>query len=909
MITIAKLGIETAQSYYRTDFAAESNRYYSQNQTLQGRWQGTLAQELGLTGAVLDEQYDRLTSGQHPHTGEQLVKHRPDSETSMVHTAAWDVTLRPGKSISLAALVGGDDRLVNVVRTANDAAMAALEKYVQQRMGGLNMPVTTRKWIVATFEHDTARPVDGYPAPLLHHHNLVMNMSALDADAQMRALWTREFYKAQTLAEAVYQSEIAKGARELGYHVKKSPTQATEIAGFTKEYLDAESPRHRVINGRLAELGLSGSVEAGKFVAMEWRESKIQLTPDQVRAVHRLHGEQFGAQAESIVAEAIARGPQARREIDVQKAVEFARRRLSERLAVFEHYEVVRDALRFGHGAHTVAEVEAEVARRVKEGSLVVATHVRPYAPAARYATDEMVAMEEDTIARMKLGQNSVEPIFAGVDLDESGAFADNPKRLEVLEGFLKTRDQLTAMNGAAGTTKSSSIKIIADHAMAHGFIVQGLTPTSTAAAALSEKGVRADTLQRHLVQQLGSKKQQRSGEEFEPSALPAKVLYLVDEASQVSARQMNSFLRTLRPQDQAILIGADAPGGKKVGQHTAVEAGRPFYQLQAAGMKTAHLNKIYRQKVDWLKDVVLSLRNGDTERALSTLAKHGAVYEMSHRQERFKKLGEWFAEAPESALVVSPDNESRRQINAAIREALRASGYLRGEGVDMPVLVPRDVLSADRTRVENYRVGDELRYAKDIASLGVQSKSYATVVDVDVVANKLTVKTADARELTYDPSRAGSGVSVFEQRRQNFAEGEHVQFTASDKKLGVSNRGTGVIERLDEAGKARIVLSSTGRVVLVDLNQQRHLDYAYTSTSHSAQSRTVERAAVQVDTDDYRLHALVNRVFSYVAGAAPSMSWRCLPITRKTWLKSWGGNMLFIPLLRRNRCRKSRRR
>jgi hypothetical protein len=171
---------------------------------------------------------------------------------------------------------------------------------------------------------------------------------------------------------------------------------------------------------------------------------------------------------------------------------------------------------------------------------------------------------------------------------------------------------------------------------------------------------------------------------------------------------------------------------------------------------------------------------------------------------------------------------------------------------------------------VENYKVGDELRYIKGSNSLNVKSKSYATVTDVDSATNKLTVKTADGRELTYDPSRAGSGVSVFEKRRQAFAEGEHVQFTATDKNLGVTNRSTGVIERLDSDGHARIVLSETGRAVNVNLNEQRHLDYAYTSTSHSAQSRTVERCAAQVDTGDHRLHGLINRVFSYVAGSRP---------------------------------------
>jgi hypothetical protein len=70
--------------------------------------------------------------------------------------------------------------------------------------------------------------------------------------------------------------------------------------------------------------------------------------------------------------------------------------------------------------------------------------------------------------------------------------------------------------------------------------------------------------------------------------------------------------------------------------------------------MKTAQFNKIHRQKAPWLKDVVLSLRNGDIERALGTLSKQGAVHEVSHQKERFQAIGKWFAEAPESALVVS---------------------------------------------------------------------------------------------------------------------------------------------------------------------------------------------------------------------------------------------------------------
>jgi hypothetical protein len=88
MITIAKLGVGTAQSYYKTDYSAATNRYYSQDQTLQGRWQGELAAEWNLVGPVTDEQYNRLTNGQHPHSGDELIRHRPDSDKAMSHIAA-----------------------------------------------------------------------------------------------------------------------------------------------------------------------------------------------------------------------------------------------------------------------------------------------------------------------------------------------------------------------------------------------------------------------------------------------------------------------------------------------------------------------------------------------------------------------------------------------------------------------------------------------------------------------------------------------------------------------------------------------------------------------------------------------------------------------------------------------------
>lgn len=129
-----------------------------------------------MTGEVEEQQFARLSEGQHPATGEQLVRHQTAREyenergqivRSMEHRAGWDATFSAPKSVSLTALVGGDDRVREAHRESVRTALDEMEKYVQARMGGNAPAQTTGAWTVAQFEHDSSRPVDGYAAPQL----------------------------------------------------------------------------------------------------------------------------------------------------------------------------------------------------------------------------------------------------------------------------------------------------------------------------------------------------------------------------------------------------------------------------------------------------------------------------------------------------------------------------------------------------------------------------------------------------------------------------------------------------------------------------------------------------------------------------------------------------------------------
>ena len=64
-------------------------------------------------------------------------------------------------------------------REAVRVAVDKMEACVQARMGGNHPSENTRDWAAAKFEHDTARPVDGYAAPQVHTHVVFRNMTEI----------------------------------------------------------------------------------------------------------------------------------------------------------------------------------------------------------------------------------------------------------------------------------------------------------------------------------------------------------------------------------------------------------------------------------------------------------------------------------------------------------------------------------------------------------------------------------------------------------------------------------------------------------------------------------------------------------------------------------------------------------
>jgi conjugative relaxase-like TrwC/TraI family protein len=860
MLNIPKaLNASQAQTYHKQEYTSAAQSYYKQGDEVKGEWQGKLAAGFGLSGEVGAREFSLLTEGRHPQTEAQLVKHRAAAEytnadgtttKSVEHRAGWDATFSAPKSISLTALVGGDERVREAHAAAVTTALHELERYTQARIGGNNPAEATGKFIAAKFEHDTARPVNGYAAPQLHTHVVIFNVTER-ADGSTRALQERSFFESQQYATAVYQSALTYKMRSLGYEIEAGRSGAPEIKAYTQEYLDASSLRSEKIRAEMEKSGRSGP-EAAQIAALATRERKQTLSRDEVLASHKEVAAAFGSQPERVIAAARERAATQElcpdKNTHAKEAVTYARDTLFEREAVADERKIMTAALRRGMGEATFAQVRDEFQAR-REAGQFRSVEGPKYSSGRSFTTPETIAAEHANIACVRAGQNAVAPIMATAQAKEqanSREFFNEAQRRSVQE-VLSSKDRVHGLQGLAGTGKTTTLEAIREGAEKSGFTVEGFAPSSRAAAQLREAGIDATTLQSFLAR----------GQNH-PSANPEiRHLYMLDESSLASTKQMRAFLERLNAEDRVLVIGDTR-------QHQGVEAGRPFQQMQEAGMQTSRLDQIMRQKDPELLKAVQHLATGETEKGVAMLAQQGRVTEIANGQDRITAIAKDYAAQPENTLVISPDNRSRQQINEAIRAELRSTNKLDDDNHKLQTLAHRsDMTGADRTWAARYNPGEVLQYTTGSKEYGIERDSFARVQRVDTRTNTLTVEKDDGASVSYDPRRL-RGVNVYKEAEREFSTKDRLQFTAQNKDLGVANRDLGTITHI-EGGQITVQLDGKSeRSVTFDTAEFRQYDHGYAVTSHSSQGLTAGRVIANIDTDSSR--SLINDRLAYVA-------------------------------------------
>jgi conjugative relaxase-like TrwC/TraI family protein len=527
MMTLSKaLAAGQAKDYFNAEYTSAQESYYSEGEVVKGKWFGRQAEAWQLQGEVNSEHFERLCEGQHPLNGDQLVRHVTSHkyenaygetiETSE-HRAGWDATFSAPKSVSLAALVGGDERILEAHDRSVDVALNELEKYVQARMGGNHPAQTTGKMIAAKFQHDSARPDrnTGYAAPQLHTHTVIFNVTETE-DGRIKPIQPLELYRSQRYATEIYRAVLATELQKLGYQIAVDPrTGAPEISGFSKDYLVASSPRREEVQreaaemkARLAQEGIKVEDGAGlRQAAAKTDRMTKQYDREQMRSRHLEMDARFGEQAFRSVEGAQLRGAMTLPEEQVQsrahESVTFARENAGEREAVVDKRTVLVDALRRNLGLTTYEAVVGEFAKNIENGNFIQITR-NPGID--EVTTSRTVAMEQSNIKTVTAGRGTQVPILGSEQLDsvlssisERQKITLNDRQRGAVETILGSTDRIIGLEGLAGTGKTTTLSVLREAAERSGYAVQGFAPTGTAADLLTESGIRSTTLQKFV--------------------------------------------------------------------------------------------------------------------------------------------------------------------------------------------------------------------------------------------------------------------------------------------------------------------------------------------------------------------------------------------------------------------------
>ena len=568
-------------------------------------WAGKGADALGLSGSVDPDVFSDILEGAVPDgSGRRLGRRLGDGEIS--HRPGRDVTFSASKSVSIAALIGGDERVVAAHDSAVRKTLAWIEENVVETRtmdaeSGRMVRAGGQKAVIATFRHEVSRNLD----PQLHTHAVIANM-VQGEDAKWRTMANEKLYASKMLIGALYRAELARGLEELGYAIEKTHADGRfEIAGapgrfpVSRSIVEAFSfsTRRGEIEAAMDARGLGepgSNPHLAARVALMTRAHKREVDRDALRESWQRQASELGFDAPRLVDEARHRqaaygnrplahaGHDREAEpgttTEADRAAAWAVAHLSEREAVFSRTDLLTSALAWKPGKVSIGEAEAAVTRLEKAGTLLAADYP---VPGDSLTTDRTAADERETIALMERGQGRGAAPMRGRAVDK--ALRNSPLtagQKEAVKLILSEKDRVVGVQGFAGTGKTTMLNRARALLEKRGFEVRGLAPSASAARTLNaEAGIASETLQGFLARNAGVAEGRLSHRgEHAMKARFSKTVLVVDEGSLASTVQTRDLLRianTLRI-PRVVLVGDEK-------QLDAVDAGKPFAQLQGA--------------------------------------------------------------------------------------------------------------------------------------------------------------------------------------------------------------------------------------------------------------------------------------------------------------------------------------
>jgi conjugative relaxase-like TrwC/TraI family protein len=828
MLSTSNVSAEQAETYYTQD------DYYSRDaQQKASRWAGKAAAKLGLAGNVESETFQQLLNGMAPD-GQLLSGKQTPAEN---RRAATDYTFSAPKSVSIAALVQQDDRVLAAHHQAVTTALTILEQryaLARQMTATGRQRVLTGNLMAAVFTHTTSREME----PQLHSHCVVMNATQLP-DGQWRSFSNEAAIAHQKLLGEIYQNELAVALKQQGYEIEPKANGQFELAGYTPELLKLFSTRRQQMEQLMAIWDAEGtpildangeeirsSAARREAAALRSRKQK----PKDVDPNRLFRGWNALIQLKGLELPAI---PQPSQEANVQDVIQFSEnigtalenaiQHCGERESVFKQTHLERFVLEHHLGEQSFERLERAIAHN--DELIQIDDN--------KYTTQSALNLELNTIRMMQGGKGHVRAIATPNQINThlEGKTLTLGQR-DAIQLASTTNDQFIAWQGVAGSGKTFALSEFSAIAQAQGYSVRGFAPSAEAAHGLGK------TLQIETQTVAGLLVAQTHGDKQQPE------IWIVDEAGLLSMREAHDLLNRASAEKARVILVGDTK------QLSSVAAGNPFKSLQAGGMATAQLDETLRQQTYELRIVVNQVAQGKVVEGIQTLAAAGCIQKIPKNEERSHQFALDYlnlsAEERQRTLLLAGTHQSRWELTKKIRQGLQAAGELKPDALTVSGLRPKDLTVAQAAYSSAYAPGDVVVPNQDYKKQGLVKNQQYRVLGGDRASNQLTLETPSGQVITVDPAQCAKK-TVYQVQSMPVAVGDRLRWTKNDRATGIRNGQTFVVQQVASDGTAQIC-DQEGNVRPINLNRYPFLDYAWVSTTYSSQGKTGDRVMALLD-------------------------------------------------------------
>ncbi len=729
----------------RPDAGGRLTAYYTGRDS-RAAWRPDMAPEaadaLGIdpTRAPTDAELDRLFEARRADTGEKWPTTRPRE------ISAYDLTLAPHKSVSLAAEFATSPAEAAAIWAAIDGASDDTMRYVAREVGWARKGAGGKDgadpgevgWV--SFRHHTARPTlqvkDGVTGvtylaevpmsgdPHAHVHHAMFNMVATEG-GRVGSLDTRRLQDRVHEFGAYFQGRLAGRLRELGMRTAyDAKEEAFVLPAVPQAAVDLFSKGRRQTE--------RNAKAYAKRQGLDWEalpaERKFGILSAAAVAERRSKGdgrterETWRDQAEAIgwTHATVLEGAEVRAMTDAERfnqAYDFADRHLAtefDTAAVIDHSRLRTYAARglIQTGVSEPEDIDRVVQLIEDRGITLRGERVRlivgEFSDKVRVTNTAQVRIETDLAGHARAAaldrRDALSVAALKAAIDSSGLdFEREPEHGAAQKAAiysLGTGGRLSFVTGVAGAGKTTLLKPL---------VAAWQDDTSLDAAGREVIGVATAWRQADALQDAGIKRTFAldpflRGVEDGRIALSRNTVLVIDEVSQIAPRP---FLKLLKLQARH---GLTIKGLGDREQAQAIEAGDTIEIMQRTLPKEAmpELLTTVRQATPRAREIAGLFRKGEAQTALNMKREDGSVRMVGGDQDEVvAHVADLYIQrrdalrAAGSAMGVTISaltNQDAADISRAVRERLKARGELgqeevvhpaidqRGETYDMPI-------------------------------------------------------------------------------------------------------------------------------------------------------------------------------------------------------------------------------